>query len=346
MRGVTNRTVEQLAAFNELAKALTSTLELREVLQLVMQKVETLLKPRNWSLLLEDKHTGKLYFELVIGPGTETLRDLRLDPTEGIAGAVFQSGEPLRVDDVRKDPRFAKRFDQVSDFETRSVVAVPLKSRGQSRGVIELVNGPDDPLFTDDDLQMMVGISDFAAIAIENARNFQRVQELTLTDEHTGLYNARHLHALLDQEIVRSARFGHPLALVFLDLDRFKLVNDTHGHLIGSRLLRGVGELLHAEIRQVDSAFRYGGDEFALLLIETDAKGAALTAERILQRLSEKTFFEDSASPVKISASFGVAAFPDHAKTATALLNAADRAMYDVKQHGRGAVRAASRGET
>ncbi|MBX5481794.1 MAG: sensor domain-containing diguanylate cyclase [Myxococcaceae bacterium] len=336
------RTVEQVAAFNELAKALTSTLDVHQVLQLVMQKVSELLRPTNWSLLLFDEKTGELYFEIAVGARAERLKSARLLPGEGIAGAVFQSGEPRRVDDVRSDPAFAGRFDEVSAFETRSVMAVPLRVRGRSLGVIELVNGPEVPPFTDEDLQTLQGIAEFAAIAIDNARNFQAVQELTISDEHTGLFNARHLRALLEDEVERADRFGHPLSLIFLDLDHFKQVNDTWGHLVGSALLREVGELLSACIRGVDSAFRYGGDEFAVLLIETDAQSARAVAERIRDRFRATTFHGGRGLKIRVTASIGYASMPDHARSPTALLEAADRAMYQVKAHGRDGVAGAT----
>lgn len=337
------RTVEQIAAFNDIAKALTSTLDTRQVLELVMQKVSELLRPTNWSLILIDEATQELYFEIAVGPGADKLKGLRVKPGEGIAGTVFVSGAPARVDDVRADPKFSQRFDQTSEFQTRSILAVALRVRGRSVGVIELVNGPNAPLFTDEDLQAVQAIADFAAIAIDNARNFQRVQELTLTDEHTGLYNARHLRALLESEVARARRFDHPLSLLFLDLDRFKAVNDTHGHLTGSALLTEVGELLTGCIRQVDSAFRYGGDEFAVLLLETDAAAAQHVASRIRDQFRARRFLHPRGLDLALTASIGLACFPDHAGTAIELLEAADRAMYAVKAAGRNEVSVAPR---
>src|SRR5579871_6018046 len=207
------RTVEQIAAFNELAKALTSTLEVREVLALVMQKVSELLKPANWSLILFDEQSGELYFEVAVGEGSEKLKSVRFRPGEGIAGTVFSTGESWRVDDVSSEPQFSRRFDDLSQFRTRSILAVPLKVRGKPLGVIELVNGPAGASFTAEDQLAVSAVADFAAIAIDNARNFKRVQELTITDEHTGLNNARHLKSVLDQEVARASRFNHPLSL-------------------------------------------------------------------------------------------------------------------------------------
>jgi len=330
------RTVEQLAAYNEMAKALTSTLELREVLALVMQKVSSLLRPRNWSLILQDERTGKLYFEIAVGEGAEVLKGLQLNPGEGIAGAVFSSGVARLVHDVGGDPSFAPRFDQASAFHTRSILAVPLLARGRVLGLIELVNGPSDPAFSNDDLTTLTAIADYAAIAIENARNFRRVQELTITDEHTGCYNARHLRAQLDHEVKRSSRFRHPLSLVFLDLDHFKGINDMHGHLVGSATLKEVGDLLMTLGRNnLDAVFRYGGDEFAVLLVETDADGATVIAQRICEAFRGRSFLKDQGLDVRLTASVGVATFPDHATSALDLIRAADFAMYAAKARGR-----------
>src|SRR5258706_233065 len=219
------RTVEQLAAFNQIAKALTSTLEVGEVLRLMMQKVSELLEPESWSLLLEGSD-GQLYFEICVGPAAERLKLLKIPPGEGIAGSVFRAGKGRLVGDVRDDPDFSPRFDEVSEFQTQALIAVPLVSRGRPLGVIELVNRKGAPPFDRDDLRAVTAIADYAAIAIENARNFSKVQELTLTDEHTNLYNARYLLLTLEREIERAQRFARPASLLFLDIDHFKQVND------------------------------------------------------------------------------------------------------------------------
>jgi diguanylate cyclase (GGDEF)-like protein len=337
------RTVEQLAAFNEIAKALTSTLEVTEVLQLVMQKVQQLLQPTAWSLILQGKD-GLLQFEIVVGPAAETLKGQKIRPGEGICGAVFATGQPRLVADVSTDPDFSPRFDAATAYKTRSVLAVPLISRGNSLGVIELVADEGTPGFDQDSLQMLTQVADYAAIAIDNARNFRRVEELTLSDEHTGLGNTRAMRNLLKREVARAERFVRPVSLLFLDLDEFKKVNDNRGHLVGSALLRQVGARLLDCIRVVDSAFRYGGDEFAVVLLETGPTGAQHVAQRIVERM--RTPFDlGSGEAVMVTCSVGVAAFPDHATTAAGLLDAADKAMYRAKNAGRNQVQPAHAGE-
>ena len=334
--GAMKRTVEQLAAFNQIAKALTSTLEVGEVLKLVMAKVSELLEPESWSLLLEGPD-GNLYFEICVGPAAERLKPMKIPPGEGIAGSVFRAGRGRLVNDVRDDPDFSPRFDETAEFQTQSVIAVPLLSRGRSLGVIELVNRKGSPPFDRDDLRAVTAIADYAAIAIENARNFQKVQDLTLTDEHTGLYNTRYLSSLLDREIERAQRFARPVSVLFLDIDRFKEVNDTRGHLVGSALLKQLGKALLESVRSVDSVCRYGGDEFAVLLLETHVDRARVVAERIRHAVASRQFVIEGA-PVGVTVSVGYATFPEHGKTGRVLLAAADKAMYAAKAAGRNAV--------
>src|SRR5262249_28605217 len=153
-------------------------------------------------------------------------------------------------------------FDEKSSFHTRSILCVPLISKARVLGVIELVNGAKDGPFSEEDLRTLRTVAEFASIAVENAQNFAKVEELTIIDDHTGLFNSRHLKRMLDTEVVRATRFGHPVSVIFFDLDRFKQINDRRGHQSGSRALYEVGQLLLRTLRQTDVAVRYGGDEF------------------------------------------------------------------------------------
>jgi diguanylate cyclase (GGDEF)-like protein len=338
-----NRTVEELRAFNEIGKALTSTLDIGEVLKLIMDRVGELLQPANFSLLLVDDAARALTFEIVVGPFAAKLRGLRLAMGEGIAGWVAREGQAVLVRDALADARFSNRFDEATFFKTRSVVAVPLRSKARTLGVIELVNGPSQPPFGEKDLKTLGSIADYAAIALENARNFRRVQELTITDEHTGLYNCRYLMSCLSSEIARARRFGHPLSLVFFDLDHFKQVNDTYGHRCGSAVLKECGQVVRATLRGTDVATRYGGDEFVCLLPETGKDLAIVCAERLREAIAARRFLEPMGLEVKVTASFGVACFPEDGEDEEALLRQADLAMYRVKDSGRNGVAKASR---
>ena len=326
------RTVDELQAFNEIGRTLTSTLDVSEVLRLIMHKVSEVLRPGNWSLLHLDEKAGDLFFEVAVGDGAEERKPLRVALGEGIAGWVAKEGQPVLVDNGAADPRLAPRFESVMGGPAGSVLAAPLRSKGRVLGVMELVNARGARAFTPDDLRTLATLADYAAIAIENARNFERIRELTLIDDHTGLYNARHLYNSLESEVARSRRFARSFSLIFLDLDRFKVVNDRYGHQAGSAVLKEVGQVLRKALRAMDVPTRYGGDEFVVLLPESDRAKALAVAERLRRCVNETPFLAARGLDVRLTASFGVATFPDDGAGSEDLLRLADAAMYRVKE--------------
>ena len=330
-----NRELEVLI---EIGKALTSTVDHEDVLDLIMDQASRLLKAQAWSLLLCDEKTGALTFEVAVSPTTEKRKGLRLERGQGIAGWAARSGRPLLIDDVRQDQRFSDQVQMDTTFETRSVLCVPVRSKEHVLGVIELLNGPEEGIFTRADLQILATIADYAAIAIENARNFKRISEMVITDELTGLYNDRHLHALLEEEIERVRRFGGKLSLIFLDLDDFKNINDRRGHVVGSRTLSEIGQLIKNNMRKICKPARYGGDEFVIILPNTDKGGAMAAATRLHGIFRAHLFHDDEGNAFQLTASFGVATLPDDARTKDDLIRQADKAMYRVKETTRDGV--------
>jgi diguanylate cyclase (GGDEF)-like protein len=334
----------EVAAFHELGKALTSSLHLDQVLQTIMEKIDELLRPDTWSLLLVDAANQELYFELAIGKGADLLKNVRVRMGQGIAGWVAQRGEPLVVADVSQDKRFFAKVDEQTKVETRSIVAVPVRIRDHCLGVIELINCVGPSGFAERDMALLEALADFAAIAIENARHVQRIHELTITDDCTSLYNARHLHSVLDTEIYRSQRYGYEFSLIFIDLDHFKHINDTYGHVVGSRLLAEIGQKLRGNCRLIDFAFRYGGDEFVILLPQTSKQNAAIAARRMHKLIRETPFLIGEELEIRITPSIGVACYPTDSRTKVQLLQLADEAMYQVKNTTRDGVVVAGMG--
>jgi diguanylate cyclase (GGDEF)-like protein len=330
----------EVTVFHELGKALTSSLQLDQVLRTIMEKINEVLRPDTWSLLLMDQEREELFFQIATGKGAEALKDVRIKVGQGLAGWVAQAGEVVVVPDTSKDSRFFGSVDAKTKMETRSIVAVPVRFRDQCLGVIELINcmGPEG--FSKRDLALLEALADYAAIAIENARHVQRIHELTITDDCTTLYNARHLNFMLDTEIYRSHRYAFEFSLIFIDLDHFKQVNDTYGHLVGSRLLAEIGQAIKDKCRLIDLAFRYGGDEFVVLLPQTSKENALGVAKRLHKLIREAVWLKDSAVNVRVTASVGVASYPTDSRTKAELLHLADEAMYLVKNTTRDSVAA------
>ena len=323
----------RMSFLHDLGKTFASADDTQAVLRAIMEKTNDFFRPRSLSLLLLDEKSQELYSEIVLGGQAEE-QSARLRLGETTAGWSAERGEPLLVEDLRTDPRFQKPTSD-GPADVRSVLCVPVKGRDSVLGVIKLANGAADHGFTEEDLVTLTLVSDYAAIALENARRLRRMQELTVTDDCTGLYNARHLNHVLEGEIYRSSRFGHEFSLVFMDLDQFKNVNDAYGHLVGSKVLGRIGELIKGHLRVIDSAFRYGGDEFVLLLPQTSKQNALVVVRRLKEALNSSVLLTTDGQNVRMTASYGIAGFSADGSTAQELLRAADQAMYGVKSTGR-----------
>jgi diguanylate cyclase (GGDEF)-like protein len=183
-------------------------------------------------------------------------------------------------------------------------------------------------------------LAPFAA-AIDKTLLLKRVEALSVTDDLTRLYNSRYLNQVLRRETKRAIRSARPLSLLFIDLDGFKLINDTYGHLSGSQALVEVASVLRGSARETDIAARYGGDEFALILPDTGAAGALAVGERLCDRIASHVFLADRGLAVRLTASVGVATLPDAAISPEELVQAADSAMYCVKDRGKNGLQAA-----
>ena len=257
---------------------------------------------------------------------------------EGVAGWVLQQGETLIVPETVRDPRLD--HEEFTSSSVRSVIAMPLRGRKGTHGAIEIFNPRADQM-TDYTIAFLHILADHAAIAIESARDVTRIQQLTITDDTTGLYNVRHLYDVLGRELDRCKRQGVPLALAFLDLDRFKLVNDAHGHLVGSELLARTGQRLQELCRKQDWCFRYGGDEFVILMPETTPEAALALARKLHRELMASRFRMKNGLDLSVSASVGLATAPADGISLHAIIGAADTRMYAVKSDGRGQLRGA-----
>lgn len=321
-----------LAACVEIGKLLTSTLNLREILELIVHKMSELVKAENWSLLLKDEETEELTFEIVVGLEKKLLKGVRLAPGEGIAGHVVETGRPKILQNVKDNLHFNQNVDKITGFDTQSVICVPLKTHGKVLGVLEIVNVTDTAFFEKKYFPILMILSDYAAIAIENSQHCKRIVNLSMTDEYTGLYNARYLYQVLDELMEQYSRKDGQCALAFMDIDNFKEIVDTYGHMKGSTILKEVGQTISSCIHEKDILIKYGGDEYIIIFPDTGRQEAISGVEKILFAIRNATYLESEKHAVHLTASFGIATYPDDASTAKELLIRADNIMYSVKR--------------
>lgn len=331
---------EQLRLLSEVVRTANSFLDPDAVIKFIMDSIQHLVDGQAWSLLLIDEETKELYFKSALGEKSDKLTDFKMKIGEGVAGKVAETGQPMIVDDTSKCPYFNPKVDRLTNFKTRNILAVPLKARGKVIGVFEIINknGKNNPTFSEKDLETSSLFLEPAAIALENATLFQKTKELTLIDDLTHLYNTRYLYQSLKSEISRARRYSYPLSVIFLDLDGFKAVNDVNGHLVGSSTLKIVAKILKNGIRSIDIAARYGGDEFTIILPNTNGNGALTVAERLREQIEKYPYEEELNVKIKLSASFGISVFPDNGDSPEVLIQKADKAMYKVKETTKNAV--------
>src|SRR5204862_2440804 len=233
---------------------------------------------------------------------------------------VMQRGEDFVTADLRVDAR-------LTDPTVGAVIAFPLSSRGRRVGALiglDRVASVREPRMALANLRAVRVLLEPAAVALDNALLLKRAEELSVTDDLTHLYNSRYLDQVLRRETKRASRSGRPLSLLFIDLDGFKAVNDTYGHLFGSRALVEAAAVIRGSARETDVVARFGGDEFALVLPETGGPGAFAVGERVRQRVDAHRFLAADGLALHITVSVGVATLPDAAASADELVKAAD----------------------
>ncbi len=326
--------------YEEVSKVITSPTDLNNILDTIMKKAKKMTSAEAWTVFLMDEGIGELVFARTKGKKTKETEKFKVKIGEGIAGWVAKEGMPILVSDVSHDKRFLKKIDKAynSKHKIKSIICIPIKSGEKLLGIIEVFNKTTKGPFTREDFNQLIELFDRVSILIERALLYQKVEELSITDDLTKLFNTRYLNRTIEMEIQRSLRYRTSVSLIFMDIDYFKQVNDNHGHLVGSKILAEMGQLLLRNLRSVDVVVRYGGDEFVVVLPHTSPAAAAQIAERIRRAIEQSVFLEKEGYALRITASFGVASCPESAKSKEELLRLADEAMYKVKYHTKNGV--------
>jgi diguanylate cyclase (GGDEF)-like protein len=328
----------KLRALTAIVRATGKELDPHRIIDLAMEQISRFLNIRAWLFLLADADQGFLIVERSGGEGMASMKGIRIGIGEGIAGRAGQKRQPVLIDDVGIDGSTFGAPELPRTLTARSILAVPLLSRGKLIGVVEAVDTLNGARFRSGEARLLALLMEPAAVAVDNAMLLRRSEELSITDDLTKLYNSRFLNATLRREVERSKRYRTPVSLIFMDLDGFKSVNDQHGHLFGSRALIEVGSVLRTTVREIDIVSRFGGDEFTVILPQTGPEGAQIIADRIRQKIEETIFLESYGVQVRLTASIGIASFPDHGRTKDDLIARADSAMYAVKGRGKNGV--------
>ncbi|MBI4843340.1 MAG: sensor domain-containing diguanylate cyclase [Nitrospirae bacterium] len=325
--------IRQLDALIEMAALINSTLSPVVIRKRAIEAATSLLNAEAGSLLLIDNETGELFFEVALGEKGDRVKSIRLARGLGVAGWVAENDEPVIINDIASDPRFYKGADEKTGFITKNMVCVPVRSKERIIGVLQAINkiGGD---FDQDDMVILFALANQVAVAIENAFLYKD----SITDGLTGLYHHKFFELRLSEELERAKRYRHNLVLLMIDIDFFKKVNDTHGHLAGDMVLKGMGAILKSSTRLSDIVARYGGEEFAVILPYISKQHALEVAER-LRRSVEKNDFEG----IKITVSIGFCFYePDDPDIEyKELIDVADKALYQAKESGRNRVEAA-----
>lgn len=347
------------------ARSTAEELDLSQVFLDILKRANDFLPSEAGSIFLDDPviedtatATGDLVLIACFGDLADRLVGARIRANAGIVGGVYRTGRTFSTTSPEEDPLFFLGPGQDLDFQTRSVICAPLRLDGRTIGVIELINHIGDEGYTDSDLELLEIFAQTISASIVNAIDAHKSREMAKRDDLTGLYNDRYLHRSLSATIAAAVDSGSDCGIVFLDLDHFKTINDTHGHLVGSRVLAEVGSTLRQILPGQSIASRYGGDEFVIVVPGAGRQEVFWVAETVRKNLETKVFLEhpDPVDPVNypdlkisgvITCSIGIATLvadvllpmttssSDLTAIKNELMRRADQCMYRAKEMGR-----------
>ena len=321
------------------AQRMGSVLDLGELAEAMLRPLTKAVGASQASLLLssDDDFTSQFADRLVEG---EAVTSIKLGKDSPIINWLTREDKPLSRELIDVAPE----FKELSEVERRSLdgpgmgLLFPIKSKGNLIGILALSKKQSGGSYSTDDMDLLVTVASEAGVVMENAQLYAKAKERAHTDELTGLFNHRYFHERLDEEISRCSRFGDIFSLVFLDMDLFKAYNDIYGHLAGDDMLKQIGQCIKSSTRGIDMAFRYGGDEFTVILPQASLEDACKVAERIRKRIE----VEMDSKGAPLTCSLGIASWPTDGVMREEIIQAADASLYYAKQMGRNRICLAS----
>ena len=329
-----------IGQFYEFLRGISSTLDSQKVYYSLLEKFSEMMKAERSSLMILNQETNELALEAALGAGPESETPIRVKLGESIAGSVLLSGTPLVVRDVDSDSRIPR--DRPGSYKTKSFISYPITLGMRKVGVINLTDRTDGVPYENEDLMMLEMVAPHLALIIDRtewAKKAETFQQMSLTDPLTGLPNRRYLQDRLFEEVERSKRYNTPLSFMIIDVDRFKSYNDIYGHTNADRVLVKTAQLLRGSIRAIDMSARFAGDEFCIVLPETELGDAARIAERLRKTISETEYTTEQGERMgQVTISTGISSFSGSRQSPLAIVETADRALYQAKTLGRNCV--------
>lgn len=335
-----HKSLHNLSILYNISQAVNFIDDLKGLIQVILGRALETIDAEKGSLMLYDISDNTLQVKVVYGlkdPKVEfdinngVIECSKLKINEGIAGKVFAEKKSIITNLGQNDPRF-KQANLMNNIS--SMICVPLIAKGEAIGVINITNKKNNKLFNKQDLEFIEALSNQAAIAIDNAKLY----ELATKDGLTKLYIHRHFRTLLEAEVTRATRYKHVVSLLMMDIDNFKHVNDTYGHLIGDRVLKEIAVTIKNTCRNIDVPARYGGEEFTVILPETAAKDATIIAERLRKNIEKIEIPIDDKVTLKATVSIGISEYPSSATDSENLIKTADDALYKAKNDGKNCI--------
>ncbi|WP_066639063.1 diguanylate cyclase [Desulfolucanica intricata] len=316
-----NRALEQrikeLTVVQELTQALGSSMELTSILKLIVDKLSSVVNYDSCSIYLINRTTGQPIINLIKGEQKEA-------PPHLLQKAVTGKDSIIVPDNTEEC--------------TVTYLLVPMLIENKVTGLI-ILSGSSKTTFNDDTIKLISIFAGQAAAAIERANLYEKTREMALTDEKTGLYNYRAFNFFLDKELKRAQRYNHFLSLIILDIDDFKILNDTYGHLEGDYVLNELAQIIQNTAREVDISARYGGEEFCVILPETTREQAYTIADRLRKNVENHIFtHSDKKTTSKITVSLGISTYPQDGNIKEDLIKMADLGLYRAKNSGKNRV--------
>jgi len=312
-------TGEVLSYHDNIRALLTGRQGIRVIINTILSELKDITRCTRSSLVLGDEIISKV-LKLDSMRQVKILKGGRCD---GLTGWAIQNGINILTNNAGADPRYDPQIDREGRLKIDTMICTPVKFRDRIVGCLRAVNKRGQE-FTEWDLDIITSGADYIALALERAFLYEKLKN----DELTNLFNIRYLHQALEMEIERAKRYGSTFSVIFMDMDDFKEINDRHGHLIGSRVLIEIADILQNNLRRIDIISRYGGDEFVIILPQTTREAGFIVAERLRRLIEGHVFLKREGFNIQITASLGVASYPDNAKNREELLKLADRAMY------------------